>query len=97
MTLINSHIEQSALRVNTRLSTTDKQGATAATIAGRMLLVDTNVITTHTIILGERGRERERERNYKHPSWTWPTIELFNHGEQIDHSHPNLPHPALII
>ena len=56
MMLINSHIEQPALGVNTRLSTTDKQGATAAgIITGRMPLVDTNVIMANTIVLREGG------------------------------------------
>ena len=63
MMLTNSHIEQPAPRVNARLSTTHKQGAAAArAITGRTLLVDTNVITTNTIILTERERERERQR-----------------------------------
>jgi hypothetical protein len=85
---INTHIEHPTLRLNTRLSPTHKQGARA--IAVRRPLVDTDVITTHTVVLTRGGRERERERerehkfNYEHSSWTWPANNRISQSRTIN-------------
>ena len=58
---INTHIEHSTLRLDTRLSTTHKQGVGVTAVVGRTL-IDTNVITAQAIVLRGVGRKREREK-----------------------------------